>query len=116
MCLKPVKCIPRRYYSTAFLKNKVITTDLWAGKLYSETQNHVYYSCGKCIECIENRIESWQIRWKEHLNDSAQNSNYLITLTYNDSNIPYLYDKTTLWYSDVQKFLKRIRKKTRYIL
>lgn len=73
------------------------------------------FNCGKCIECRAQYIESWQIRWKEELNNSPENSSYMLTLTYNDENLPYMVDTetgetwTTLDYTDVQKFLKALR-------
>lgn len=72
-------------------------------------------NCGKCLECREQYIESWQIRWMEQLKVSQQYTNYMITLTYDDQNIPTLVTpdgeiKTTLYYPDVQKFIKRLRK------
>lgn len=133
MCLNPVKTIPKRYFSSAFLRKKVktlnpyapvqyetkvINTDLYAGKLHNESK-YAYYPCGKCYQCRESRIESWQIRWKEHLKSSIAETTYLLTLTYNDENIPYITTElngeytntqTTLNYKDVQKFLKRLRK------
>lgn len=73
-------------------------------------------NCGQCLQCREQYIESWQIRWKEQLKSSMPNSSYMLTLTYNDDNLPHLVTpdgeiKSTLQYSDVQKFIKRLRKK-----
>lgn len=72
-------------------------------------------NCGKCIECREQFIESWQVRWREQLKITQENSSYLLTLTYNDENLPMIITpdgeyKSTLDYTDVQKFIKRLRK------
>lgn len=109
MCFNPVKTLKRRYESAVFLKNKVITSDLWEHVLYNPNK-YAYYPCGKCYECQESKIEAWQIRWKEHLNDSINDSNYLLTLTYKDADLPHLDGQSSLWYPDIQKFFKRLRK------
>ena len=47
-------------------------------------------SCGKCLKCRERYIESWQVRWREQLKYVHPDSSYMITLTYNDANLPIL--------------------------
>lgn len=61
--------------------------------------------CGKCINCAIQKTNEWALRLEhEQLFSTAQ---YFITLTYDDKNIPKGY---TLRKSDVQKYIKRIRK------
>lgn len=72
--------------------------------------------CGKCFQCAERKIEEWQIRWQNQLSESVPDSSYMLTLTYNDDNLPELLTPdgeiiSTLDYTDVQKFLKRLRKR-----
>lgn len=60
--------------------------------------------CGKCIGCRVRRREEWTIRCiheAQKYKDSC-----FITLTYNNDNLP-----KTLILEDLQKFLKRFRKK-----
>lgn len=68
--------------------------------------------CGQCPECTKRRAHSWAFR----LEKEAQNyiHRYFLTLTYDNLHLP-LTPKgyATLRKSDVQKFLKRIRKKTK---
>lgn len=115
MCIAPSLAKPHQYWGFAFLKNTVVTTLKHNGKIYSESQKYAYYSCGKCFQCRERKIEAWQIRWNEQLKNTTIESSYLITLTYDDANIPIIQtpkgNVTTLRYSDLQKFLKRLRKR-----
>lgn len=115
MCLSPVKTIPKRYYSTVYFKNSAFSRVKYDGQIYHDTQKYAYYPCGKCYQCKEQLIEQWQIRWKEHLQDTVPNSNYLLTLTYNDENLQYITvdgkSKSTLYYRHVQLFFKRLRKR-----
>lgn len=104
MCLKPIKV----NYSDRY-KN-------YRGQLIHAYNKGQVLPCGKCVECVELKIEEWEIRWSEQLKTSIENSSYLLTLTYSDENIPTLItehgeEKSTLDYTDVQKFFKRLRKR-----
>lgn len=46
--------------------------------------------CGKCIECLKDRQNSWKIRLTEEARDHKYV--YFFTLTYNDDTVPYSYD------------------------
>ena len=113
MCLSP-----------RFIKTKTKGAENYIGKLYfSDDRGNpcTLVPCGKCVECKNLYIEQWQIRWKEQIKDSVEGSCYMLTLTYNDENLPtevideetgeVISDVTTLRYSDVTKFLKRLRKR-----
>lgn len=106
------------------IKSKTRGAENYIGSLYySDDRGNPYtvVPCGKCIECRNLYIEQWQIRWKEQIKDSVENSCYMLTLTYNDENLPtevideetgeVISEVTTLRYSDVTKFLKRLRKR-----
>jgi len=104
MCYHPIKV---NYHSS--FKN-------YRGVLIHPYDKGRVVNCGKCLECREQFIESWQVRWREQLKVTHQNSSYLLTLTYNDENLPMIITpdgeyKSTLDYTDVQKFIKRIRKR-----
>lgn len=70
-----------------------------------ENIQKVFLPCGKCIQCLNSRSKSWEVR------SSLELLNYkdacCLTLTYDDSHLP-LFGK--LKYKDVQDFLKRLRK------
>lgn len=92
--------------------------------------------CGKCYACLYNKQQDWINRMKEEEKHCGQC--YFVTLTYDENNIPFMYynsychfsqqfsdsypfkadDSPTLLKSDVQKFMKRLRKhiKTRFFL
>lgn len=77
-------------------------------KYISKFQNiqRVYVPCGKCFTCLSKRAKSWTLRLTtEYL---KWNNNCVLTLTYNDENLP---ENGLLNYKDVQLFLKRLRKK-----
>ena len=62
--------------------------------------------CGQCINCRLNRSQEWAIRCVHEASLHSQNS--FITLTYNNDNLPA---NGSLYYRDVQLFLKRFRKR-----
>lgn len=63
------------------------------------------YPCGKCFDCKLRKTREWSYRI---LNEcSLYDNNMMITLTYNDKNLPA--DKQ-LNYRHVQLFLKKLRK------
>jgi hypothetical protein len=69
--------------------------------------------CGKCIGCTLDRARQWTVRI---LCEAQMNKkNCFLTLTYNDENIPIMYDDDypigyTLNKEHFQKFMKRLRK------
>ena len=43
--------------------------------------------CGRCLECLKLRVNSWYVRLLNEKNSST--SALFITLTYDDDNLPY---------------------------
>ena len=84
----------------------------------------VYVPCGKCIQCLEKRSKSWEIRSVFELLQSQ--TACCLTLTYDDEHLPkcdkvlpinedenveIIDDKRgIIQYKDVQDFIKRLRK------
>lgn len=86
--------------------------------------------CGQCIGCRIRKRQDWAARIEMEAKTSIPDSVYFLTLTYNDEHVPCINHKTgevfrggvysgrkgdlktnqTLWYEDVQKFIKRLRK------
>jgi len=66
--------------------------------------------CGSCPNCVKRRANAWKRRIKDHLEFQKKKdlryTSYLITLTYNDDNVPQ-----ELRRKDIQKFLDRLKKK-----
>ena len=60
--------------------------------------------CGKCLPCRLNHAKEWAVRCV--LESLDYESNYFLTLTYDDDHLP---EDGRLHRSDVQKFLKRFR-------
>lgn len=62
--------------------------------------------CRQCIGCRLDHSRQWatRIMFESQMHDS----NSFITLTYDDSNLPY---RSSLDYSHFQKFMKRLRKR-----
>jgi len=74
----------------------------------------VIVPCGKCINCLTNRRESWIIRLVEHF--KTQSATF-ITLTYDQKNLTFANSEfATLVKRDVQLFFKRLRKTTKKYL
>lgn len=104
MCATPIKI----KYNDRYKK--------YRGSVIHAYNTHQILPCGKCYHCRELKIEEWQIRWAEQLKISLPNTSYLLTLTYNDKNLPTIITpdgeiKSTLDYTHVQKFMKRLRKR-----
>lgn len=70
---------------------------LWSS--YRELQ----VPCGKCVECALAYSKEWQVRLLDEL--SAHRSACMVTLTYSEK-----YNPLALVKSDLQKFIKRVRK------
>lgn len=65
--------------------------------------------CGNCPACYSRRISGWSFRLMQE--DKYSSSAWFITLTYAPHSVPYSkHGFKTLVKSDVQKFLKRLRK------
>jgi hypothetical protein len=65
--------------------------------------------CGKCAGCLQSRREDWTNRIMYEMDIST--SAHFITLTYSDENITFGKTFPTLVKSDLQNFLKRLRKR-----
>lgn len=68
--------------------------------------------CGKCIECLKDRQNSWKIRLTEEARDHLHV--YFFTLTYNEDSVPHVFldDGTQVNHvrkSDIQLWVKRNR-------
>lgn len=65
--------------------------------------------CGKCVQCLKRRQNSWAFRLQEQSKIST--SACFLTLTYEET--PKSFNgHSTLLKSDLQKFIKKLRKKT----
>lgn len=72
-------------------------------------QHKCYVPCGKCPVCITNRKRGWMFRLLQE--DKRSTSSYFVTLTYNNFTVPITDNGfLTLKKSDLQKYLKRLRK------
>ena len=68
--------------------------------------------CGKCLECLKDKQNSWKIRLQEESRDHLYV--YFFTLTYNDDSVPFVYDSSGnkilhVCKSDIQSWIKRNR-------
>lgn len=64
--------------------------------------------CGKCVPCKRRRQAQWSFRLLQEMQYSF--SSCFLTLTYNDEHLTYGQLWPTLVKSDLQKFMKRLRK------
>lgn len=65
----------------------------------------VTHSCGKCLECITKNSTEWAFRL--YLESKCHKSTSMITLTYNNDNLP---NNGNLDRREVQLFIKKLRK------
>ena len=123
MCDSPISAIlcshPKSFFGNFYILTKQYREIVQLQKEYlffpSERNNRyikkfnnvqtVYLPCGKCIQCLHSRSKSWEIRSSLEL--LKYKNAVCLTLTYDDEHLP-MFGK--LKYSDVQKFIKRIRK------
>ena len=68
--------------------------------------NIVPLPCGSCIQCRLNKAKEWAVRCV--LESLCHNDNWFLTLTYDDEHLP---KDGKLHREDIQKFLKRLRKR-----
>lgn len=61
--------------------------------------------CGRCINCRLEKSRQWALRCEKE--SELYDSNCVVTLTYDDENLP---ENGSLNLADVQKFMKRLRK------
>lgn len=125
MCDNPIKAYlcshPKEMFGNFHLKTRQYDEIVQLQKEYllfpSERNSHylkrfnnvitVWLPCGKCIQCLNSRSKSWEVR--SSLEKLKYKDACCLTLTYDNENLP-MFGK--LKYSDVQKFLKRLRKDT----
>lgn len=67
--------------------------------------------CGKCLECLKDKQNSWKIRLQEESRDHLYT--YFFTLTYRDSAVPYVVSDgckiNVVSKKDIQLWIKRNR-------
>lgn len=70
--------------------------------------SHIPVGCGKCYDCKKTTLSHWAFRLRKE--DERAIKSHFVTLTYDTRHVP-LSEKglMTLRYSDVQKFMKRLR-------
>lgn len=82
--------------------------ETWKQKL-GDTYHMQQVPCGRCLECLKLRVNSWYVRLmneKDH-SDSA----YFVTYTYDEENLPFTENGLMeINYKDHQDFMKRLRK------
>lgn len=90
MCLFPQSAMKNEFGMVTFSKEGDITLP-----------------CGKCTECLSKRSFDWATRARHEI--SLHKENCFLTLTYNEESLPSIYTVK----EEFQKFLKRLRKKTK---
>lgn len=97
-CKKPLTAYPRKDGSPGITFNP-------AEGLADAPQT---FSCYKCANCRANRSREWVVRFIHESRCHNQDEIWFLTLTYDEANLPI---NGSLEYPDVQKFMKRLRKK-----
>lgn len=84
MCLYPKLILNKKY--TANKKNNYKVP-----QIKDERTKYVAVGCGKCMECMKQKMNNWRVRLHEELRVTS--NNYFITLTINDESYIKLLDK-----------------------
>lgn len=80
----------------------------------TDKTKYIYVPCGKCAWCRRDKRNEWSLRFEVESRDNLYTD--FITLTYDEEHIPYHIDETDGVFemraskTDVQKFIKRLRK------
>lgn len=75
----------------------------------STFERHIPVPCGRCPLCRRRRVNEWVFRMQKE--DEVSTSSYFVTLTYDTNFVPITKNGfLTLDKSDVQKYMKRLRK------
>lgn len=83
----------------------------WKEKLQN-TYHMQQVPCGKCLECLKLRVNSWYVRLMSQKDVSE--SALFITLTYDDEHLPFSDNGSMqLNYPDTQLFWKALRKRNK---
>lgn len=109
MCVRPLasKRI-KGQNKLIFLSNKTLDIS-WE----YDNPNIIWLPCGNCIECRLRHARNWGSRC--YLESLEHKSNYFLTLTYDDENVPRSASgNLTLKKRDYQLFFKRLRKWQKY--
>lgn len=107
-CFNPVKLWLTKYEQERRLSFKYMPK-VWRYARY------IYVPCGKCAACLSKRRMQWTYRLEQEL--KVSDSAYFITLTYEDSHLPWFNAEYNgepfmvpgVLKKDVQDFLKRLR-------
>lgn len=88
------------------IKNNKIDFNPLVDRVYN------YVPCGKCDECLKNRVQQYETRLVAEYESCKRNGgmSFFYTLTYDESNVPRYYGHRVFSKYDVQKFHKRLRK------
>lgn len=124
MCLRPLHALPLPGVLTVNDKQayKILSEDDFV-RLPADAKSTVTpVPCGRCMECRLNKSREWATRMM--LECQYHQSSYFVTLTYDDKNVPVTYypdldtgealPALTLVKSDLQLFMKRLRRRLEY--
>lgn len=77
----------------------------------ADARDRITIPCGKCAACLSNRRSDWAVRLEQEFRVS-ENAHFL-TLTYSDEHLCFgaISEFATLVRSDIQLFMKRLRKR-----
>lgn len=74
----------------------------------NDTYHMQQVPCGRCLECLKARVNSWFVRLNSQL--SVAKTACFLTVTYEDNHLPFSPNGlVSLDYSDWQGFVKRLR-------
>lgn len=105
MCLSPIQIKNPNYGLTGF-----------SAQIKDVSSKFINVSCGVCPQCVANR----QMQYVQRLQmEELVNHLFMCSLTYNDESMPKIttstgYDIRYADVSDVQKMMKRLRKRNAF--
>lgn len=114
MCIRPLTGIRYEDGRIELIKKQDIINKIWRYQKNEEFKKHiVLVKCGKCRECLKNKMAEITKRINKELTFWKKST--IATLTFNEENKKETFEEVK---SEYQKFFKRIRKKykVRYFL
>lgn len=85
----------------------IVTPESWSGP-----SRRVTVPCGRCVFCLLNRRLDWSFRIQQEMK-CQEHRGWFLTLTYDDKHVPGR-GVLSLRFRDVQRYLKRLRKRKLY--
>lgn len=113
MSAKYISCRFVQLMLSSYYQRKLIWNISAIPKQYHFLLRQVEVPCGKCDDCLLKRAASWSLRCQHEA--MYHNDMCFLTLTYDTDHLPRNNGVPTVFYPDIQIFMKRLRANLHYM-